>query len=789
MKCKMAFVTVAAWACLSGRPVVAADARMAEWQGAPAICVNGKPVPPMTFTQSSWRSLPEGRAEAYLKKIGAAGLKVHYVSCSTRWHNPGDPAKGKLDGIAEARARIRKILDAIPDAYVMLRLNVSPPADWVNAHPEEQMRFSDGTHRKVICTSVGRDPVDGMHSLCSKAWMARADEAIAEFFRELGETPEFGHVIGTFLCAAGTGEWYYPQELVVDGGKAWGDFSEPFRAYFEDFLRRKYGTIEELCRVWRRPDATFEKPLIPTAAEREFASEADAKIIEALRNWENAGRVVGGMKLNMDAREKESVGVFLNANGYQHVADFFIAWHESTAATIVHFARTLKGLRPNLLVGAFYGSYGCQSFFDGSTASGTRTILDSGVVDFLAAPGVYNNREPGGVVAQREMQDSFRLRNMIYVCEDDSRTHLCEPWMQRDAMALYDVKDSLATLKRDFARDICEDIHGWWFDMGPGWYDDPEILALFSRQQEIAHEAYSRDRTKRNEIALVYDTESLHYVSQATSQLVVDYWRTTDLARIGAPVDYYFHNDLANPKMPDYKLYVMLNQYCLTDAERAAVYAKARRNGAAVLWLYAPGFVNAGAEKVMDVANVEKTVGMRLGLIDKTFFPHFRVDPASHPAVSGASATRRYGVIDRDLHSNIWIGSILTAPYQNPGFYVDDPKATVLGRYCFNGKPALAMVERDGVKSIYCATLVMRSDLLASIAEYAGCHLYAKDDDILFANESYVAVHASSDGKKTIRFKRPCSPYEVYEKRSYGTDVDHIEVDMRLGETKMWALQ
>lgn len=767
-------------------PAVGMEARMENYHGAPAIMVNGKAVPPMTITLSRGGLQGEARA-AYMRKLGEAGLKVYYVSCATRWLEPGDKTKGRLDGVEAAVRGIRKVLDAVPDAWVMLRLNVSPPREWVNAHPEEQLTYDDGSHRRVICTSVGREPIDGMHSLCSEAWMAEEDKALADFYGELAKHPEFERVIGTFLCAAGTGEWYYPQELVTADGR-YGDFSEPFRRFYEGFLRRKYGTVEELRRVWRRPDATFEKPLIPNLAEREFIDRADAKIVKALREWETAGRVIG-QKLDMDAREETNVGVFLNANGYAHVADFFTAWHESTARTIVHFAGTLKRLRPNLLVGAFYGSYGCQNFFDGSTASGTLAILDSGKVDFLAAPGVYNNREPGGIVAQREMQDSFRLRNLVYICEDDSRTHLCQPWVQRDAMALYGVKDSLETLKRDFARDICEDIHGWWFDMGCGWYDDPEILALFRRQQDIAAFAYSLDRTKRNDIALVYDVESVHHVSQATSQLVLDFYRTTDLGRIGAPVDYYFHNDLSNPAMPDYRLYVMLNQYYLTDAEREAVYAKARRNGATVLWMYASGFVNPKAEKVMDLANVERTVGMRLGFVDRTFFPHFRVDPKAHPAVAGASASRRYGVIDRDLHSNIWIGPLLTAPYVNPGFYVDDPKATVLGRYCHDGKAALAMVERDGVKSVYCATPVMRSDLLASIAEYSGCHLYEKGgDDVVYANENFVAVHAASDGRRTIRFKGKCTPFEVYERKAYGRDVDRIEVDMKLGETRMWCL-
>ena len=134
--------------------------------------------------------------------------------------------------------------------------------------------------------------------------------------------------------------------------------------------------------MWKRPDATFEKPIIPTPADREFIHRADEKIIKALREWENQSRAIG-MELDMNAREEANLGVFLNANRYNHVADFYTAWHRATARTIVHFARILKKRNEDLLVGAFYGSYGCTGYFDGGTCSGTLTIMDSGVVDFL----------------------------------------------------------------------------------------------------------------------------------------------------------------------------------------------------------------------------------------------------------------------------------------------------------------------------------------------------------------------------------------------------------------------
>ncbi len=752
-------------------------AKVESWRGEPAVTVNGVPYPPMTVTVPI-------RDPAYLKQLGEAGLKIYYVTADTRWNRPGDGTHPS--GPQRTLADLELLLTAVPDAYVMLRLNVSPPADWVNAHPEEMVTYSDGSHECTICTSVGGEPLDGMHSLCSEAWRRDGDAALAEYFGELERSPRFDRIIGFFLCAGGTSEWYYPSGLVRSSG-AYGDFSEPFRREFERYLRAKYKDEETLRRVWKRPDASFAHPAIPDLSDRQYISEADSKIIGALRNWEVEGRAIG-MKLDMDAALPASVGVFLNADGFARTADFFAAWHESTANTVVHFSRTLKSRYPDLLVGAFYGSYGCTDFYEGSTATGTLTILDCGTVDFLAAPGVYNNREPGGVVAQREMQDSFRIRNMIYVCEDDSRTHRCGPWMQRDAMALYTVKDSIETLKRDFARDLCDEISGWWFDMGGDWYRDPDILALFKRQRETADFAYSLDRTKKNEIALIYDTQSVHHVSQATDALVLDYYRTSDLHRIGAPVDWYFHDDMTRPDMRDYKMYVMINCYCLTGPEREAVFAKARRNGAAVVWLYAPGFIDPGADPVMAAGNISRTVGMNVVMTAKTAFPHFRVDP-DHPALRYASASRRYGFIDRDVHSNIWIGpTVLPPAYLNPVFFVDDPEAEIIGRYCSDGKVALAVSYKHGFPSVYCTAQVLRSDLLASLAEWSGCHLFTRTDDVLYANENFAAVHANSDGRREIRFKRPCSPYEVYERRFYGHNVSSIEVEMKLGETKMWSL-
>ena len=223
-----------------------------------------------------------------------------------------------------------------------------------------------------------------------------------------------------------------------------------------------------------------------------------------------------------------------------------------------------------------------------------------------------------------------------------------------------------------------------------------------------------------------------------------------------------------------------------TDAEREAVYAKARRNGATVLWLYAAGYANPEGTVRLSATNVAETVGFPMGLIDKTFFPQFRVEDNTKRFVKGANRARSYGDLGRPVEEG---PAIRLAPqrYVNPGFFVNDPEATVLGRYQ-DGRVAMAAKRVGGFTSVYCGSLVLESDLLRRVAEGAGCHLYLRTDDVLYANGDFVAVHADGDGRRKVRFREKCSPYEVYENRSYGTEVDEIEVDMRNGQTLMWRL-
>jgi len=771
---------------IHGKRNIMSNAQLQKINGSPAIVVDGKVYPPMTITIAKQDSDP-----GYLKRLGEAGIRIFYVGCEADWINKDEKPQGCSEKMDKFCQRAEKLLNAVPEAKIMVRVYVAPPPEWCDKHPDHVVRYQDGSTRPVI--PCGNKTFNGMYSISSELWQEEAVLTLNHFMEELDKRPCAKSVIGFFLASAGTGEWYCCCPLTDEKEGLYGDCSPAFRAYYSKFLRRKYGSDEALRKAWKRPDVTLDDPPVPPLEERRHLG-ADWPILDALLYHESASRIVG-KKLNDNPETETNLGVFLNPDTAQDSADFYDAWHRGTADAIIRLAEAVRAhYGKTKLVGAFYGSYGCTGYYDLGTAGAVVPILNCGAVDFLAAPGNYDNREPGGYVSQREMQDSFRLHNMMFIVEDDARTHYVADFY-KDSMELFTLDDSLHVLKREFGRDICQDMQAWWFDMAGwggnhAWYDDPDILALFTRQQKIAEYAYSIPRDKGNEIACIFDQESIHCVSEHTSKQMLDYYRTTDFNRIGAGMDYYFHDDLTDPAMPDYKLYLIVNAFALTKAEREAMKAKFAKNGAVAVFLYGSGFICPDADgKRMSVEHIADLVGMTVDKFNGTHSPRYKLEAGHDEMLAFADRDRIYGVEDRVVRSNVWLGNSSTAPFMNPGFYINDAEAAVLGRYGLDGKPALAVKKQPGGwTSIYSAPKYLRSELIASFAKFAGCHLYAHNDDCIYANRNFVTIHAKDTGKRTLYFPKPCSPYEVYEQRFYGRNVTELELFLHRGETLMFSL-
>ncbi len=739
-------------------------ARVVMHNGSPAIEVDGEIFPPMTVTLLR-------HDEEYYAGLRKAGIRIFFLTCTTEWL--------RADALELLKSHAQKLLNAVPDALFFLRISLDPPISWMNEHPEERMLYSDGTFEPfTYYTEFISEQIPGQYFLGSRAWREECATHLVKFLDKLDQTELAEHIIGYFLAAGVCSEWNSGNPLNMWWKNKGAGFSPAFRREFGTYLREKYGTEERLRAAWRDDTATFDDPHIPSMDER-FFTKMDELVLDQYEEFA-AGKKNPGTAA--------TVGSFLNMDSHACVMDFMRAFHYGSANSIVYFANLLKARDDRKMVGAFYGGYGCTDYFNCGSAGCVLKILDS-AVDYLATPGLYDERQPGGVTAQRTMQDSFRLRGKFFISEDDTRTH-CDGDYYRETMHLYTMQDSANVLKRDFGRDICEDIYGWWFDhSGTGTrYMNGEIYDLFARQQEIARFAYRLDRRKHNEVALIFDEESISLVTQQTSYELCDLFRTSEVHRLGLPVDYYFHNDLARDDMPDYKVYIFVNCFYLSDEERRAIQEKVRRRGKMAIWIYASGFINPDAEHRMSAENISELTGIRMRMEPGCAFTNFRVT-TEHPSMRTADPYRIYGKFDRNIQSNVWLRHSRNVTYAYPLFTTDDPDAQVLGRFCNTDLPALTLKETDGFCSVFCGAKILRADLIQALARYAGCHIYTENtDDILYANEHFIVLHAASTGEKTLHLKRPATVVELYENKVYGTDTQQITFSMYKGETKMFSL-
>ena len=117
-----------------------AIARIENYNGSPALMIDGKPYPPMCATICN-NAVNRVIVDAeYYKQLGESGIKVFFLICDTEWLKPG-----AFQMFCE-EAEI--LLKQVPDAYMILRIGMHAPVQWCNDNPDETLTYSDGKKKR-----------------------------------------------------------------------------------------------------------------------------------------------------------------------------------------------------------------------------------------------------------------------------------------------------------------------------------------------------------------------------------------------------------------------------------------------------------------------------------------------------------------------------------------------------------------------------------------------------------------------------------------------------------------
>ena len=497
--------------------------------------------PPTLDAQGKFRlGFPEYDAFIEIcKRFRNAGVRTFLSNLPAGWI---DEDSYNFDSMDET---LKRLFEAIPDAYYIPRLRLDPPFAWMEKHPEELCVFSDGptdpseiqrlvaeghVNNTYDMTAVplpnGLQPLRleepiGLQSFSSKLWLNDACKALEAVLKHFAEGPYKDRFIGFHICFGGTCELLH----WGNGGSKIGDFSIKHTKAFFDWALKKYGSLESLRNAWNAPDLTRESAFVPLPSQR-LSTEENAEAVYCQ-----------------------------NARGFIN-RDYALFHSQTVKDAALALAQTAKRLAPDLAVGIFYG-------YEGYGHEHLDEILSSPFIDYLSAPKPYSNPQPGGRGGSVPRVASI-MRKKVFVEEIDNRPHTA--WDPRKYASCIHVEPAADFLQSANVlwREICkleqDNASWWWMDQGDAkhrWYDDDMLMGLVAEQIKL-HAALRKDPAEDIcEVLLISDTAANYYSGIGTPV-------RSELLYSGIPFHEYRMIDLDEIDLSKYKLLIFRQPELMT---------------------------------------------------------------------------------------------------------------------------------------------------------------------------------------------------------------------------------
>ena len=692
--------------------------------GTPTLFINGHPHDGMAWatygpTAEVFRDFTQAGVTLYT--FSGTPTEAGYGLSKTTWTAPDQFDYSEFD------QRVLMLLGANPNAYIFPRLYLHAPKWWSERHPEDVVLLDPGDEKPVPLIHSGGKPAP---SWASEAWRCDTAAALRRMIAHIEASPYADRVIGYHLASGTTEEWM----MWGANENEWVDYSPANLTRFSQWLREKYGSVEQLRRAWHDDSMTFETAAIPTKAQRQQTS------LGSLRD---------------PAREQPTI-------------DFYRYNSELVAGTINYFARTVKeATHREKIVGVFYG-YLLQLCGEqrqqnaGHLALGR--VLASPDIDFLTSPTSYAFRQLGGEGTAHFMSlfDSVKLHGKLWFNENDVRTSLsggqAGEW-GRPA----NLEGDFLQQDKELALALTYGAAQWWFDVGGNKYNHPRLMGRIGELVKAASAAQSLDRSAVDEVAMVVDEQSLCRLRVGDplgNWLLVG--QLPALQRIGAPVGHYLVNDL--PRLQRHKVLLFMTSFAPTDEDRRAVDSF-KRDGHVLVFFGFPGLYRDGQ---LDESAMRELTGINLRLAKEPTALRVSLVPGREE-IKGLDGV--YGV----------------AHQASPVCYADDPEAQVLGTLP-DGRAGLVIRRHPGWTAIYSAAPLMPTPLLCRLAELGGVHFYTPPGDVVWATKDLVGVSVHQAGSRTITLPRPATITDLYTGAQLGDNLRSFRADFADRATRVFTL-
>lgn len=488
---------------------------------------------------------PSDVFESQIKLAAEAGVNFVSFPVGLPWPKPGVA----VDWSSEDEA-CETVLHANPNALLLPRIGMDPPAWWREAHPDDVMQWEDGSRSHAVPASpqYRRDAVERLAAL------------VAHLEEKFGD-----HVAGYHPCGQNTGEWFYE----ATWKRPLNGYAPADLAAWRLWIRKHYENDAALRRAWNDPAVTRETATVPAPA----------------------------------ARHAAPAGIFRDPATERELIDWAEFQQEAMADCVCDLAHAVRtAAHGRKLVVFFYGYiFEFAAVSTGPAVAGhyaLRRALNCPDIDVVCSPISYFDRGLGQSAPAMTAAESVALARKMWLYEDDTHTYLAsgsQPgWMQHVST----LEETNKELVRNVAQEAMRNFGTWWMDLGSsGWFNDAGMWAEMKRLRGLDEAFLKKPAPFRPEVAAVLDERAMLRVAAGGHVLTRPgiYEVRAPLGRMGAPYGQYLLDDVLRGRVHA-KMVVFLDAWRLTRDERIRLRRVA--HSAARVWCYAPGWFDGEQESL-----------------------------------------------------------------------------------------------------------------------------------------------------------------------------------------------
>jgi len=678
------------------------EAHVDKVNGMARLIINGKPAPPLIFTDQE--DFPNNLQflAPQVRDAAAAGIHLYSVSPNAwPWDNGGT---APLDFSATDQV-LDNVIKVDPQAVLLLQIGVWPGPGWVPP-------VAPTTADQILYASGLAD--DAYHiSMASDIYFHGFLTSLTHLIQHFEQSSYASHLLGYRFCGANSCEWF-PIDMYTRGI----DYSPVNTVAFQAWLKTKYGSDAALSAAWGIP-ITIATAQVPQADPNRFP-----------------------LHLVTGENPPAPIEAFYKQPSEQNWIDFSAYTSDLFGQRILDIGSLVRTQTSGKRLIGFYNGYLTELATSFNGHPHLDRLLASPNIDFICAPIGYitwPERLAGGSGQPQGLVDSIAAHGKLWFDENDLPTFLSNPGAPNATAGLTQTVD---VLQRDLASVLVHRTATWWMDlMENGAFNNPAIWSPMSGYGvPLFNQLYANPQPYRADVALIVDRTSILYQKNDMDVTIAQRALLRDiLPHAGASSGMYYLDDFLDGTEAPSKVYIFANAFFLTDAQISQIQARLNAEGATAIWQYAPAFLGPNGP---DASRASALTGITVS----------QLDGYGYTSGSGPMADYNWGFTNQNVLS--------------PRLVVTDPNATALGHYQSDNQVSSASKKVGKFQSIFMGDFALgdflnfcwsctpnplpSSALLRALIQTTGVHIWSTTGDVVFTDGNLLVIHAAAAGPDTI---------------------------------------